>query len=97
VELIPDIIVANGVAGLVNLQRATRTIPIVFVLVGECARLCPEFGPSGWEHHRFYKSGVDDSGEMGRVDKGDCADRSTRVFGPRIFLRIGAYNKLTGP
>jgi ABC-type uncharacterized transport system substrate-binding protein len=27
--------VANGLAGVVNLQQATRTIPIVFVLVGE--------------------------------------------------------------
>jgi len=35
VELSPDVIVANGLAGVINLQRATRTIPIVFVLVGE--------------------------------------------------------------
>jgi putative ABC transport system substrate-binding protein len=35
VELGPDVIVANGLAGVVSLQQATRTIPIVFVLVGE--------------------------------------------------------------
>ena len=35
VRLAPDVIVANGAAGLEKLQQATRTIPIVFTLIGE--------------------------------------------------------------
>ena len=35
VRLAPDVIVANGAAGLEKLQKATRTIPIVFTLIGE--------------------------------------------------------------
>ena len=35
VRLTPDVIVANGAAGLEKLQQATRTIPIVFTLIGE--------------------------------------------------------------
>jgi putative ABC transport system substrate-binding protein len=35
VRLAPDVIVSNGAAGLERLQQATRTIPIVFTLIGE--------------------------------------------------------------
>jgi putative ABC transport system substrate-binding protein len=35
VRIAPDVIVANGAAGLEKLQKATRTIPIVFTLIGE--------------------------------------------------------------
>ena len=59
VGLQPDIILTVGAAATVAVQRETRTIPIVFMTVGDpvasghrrAAR------PPGWEHHRLRRLG----------------------------------------
>ena len=54
VGLQPDIIVTNATAATVAVQRETRTIPIVFVSVGDpvASGIVPRLSP-GWEHHRL--------------------------------------------
>jgi putative ABC transport system substrate-binding protein len=49
VGLPPDIIVTAGNASSVAFQRETRTIPIVFALVGDPVAS----GPPEWERHRL--------------------------------------------
>ena len=58
VRLAPDVIVANGAAGLEKLQQATRTIPIVFTLIGEpVARgFVQSSGAPRRKHYGFHKS-----------------------------------------
>jgi putative ABC transport system substrate-binding protein len=52
----PDVILAQGTPVTAALQRETRTIPIVFVVVTDPGRRGVRCGtaPSGREYHRFH-------------------------------------------
>ena len=55
VGLQPDIILAGGTPATVALQRETRTIPIVFVNVGDpvASGFVARLDQPEWEHHRL--------------------------------------------
>ena len=53
VALAPDVIFTSGSAAIGPLRRATRTVPIVFVLVRSGRRgLRRQSRPAGRQHHR---------------------------------------------
>jgi putative tryptophan/tyrosine transport system substrate-binding protein len=49
VALAPDVLLASGTMSVAALQKATRTLPIVFVGVAD-----RQPGPAARQHHRLY-------------------------------------------
>jgi ABC-type uncharacterized transport system substrate-binding protein len=56
-QLKVDVIVTYNNAGVAALQRATRTIPIVFASVADPSRAVTPLASHGrWKHHGFTAS-----------------------------------------
>jgi putative ABC transport system substrate-binding protein len=69
VGLGPDAIFSIGAAATAALQRATSTIPIVFVQVADPVgrRLHSKLGASRRQHHWFYESRICDGRQMAGI------------------------------
>jgi putative tryptophan/tyrosine transport system substrate-binding protein len=75
--LAPDVIVGNGSAATGPLLEATRSVPIVFVIVPDPVGrgLCRQFGAARRQRYRLHHVRIRHRREMAGITQGDRARR----------------------
>ena len=75
VELAPDVILAHGSSSVRSLLEATRTVPIVFPIVGDPvgAGFVETLARPGGKRHRFHDHRIQHRREMAGATQGDRA------------------------